>query len=66
MKNKNRYQLLDNIRGIALISMIIYHGMWDMVYIFGIDMPWYESKAAYLWQQSIAGPLLFFQGFVGR
>lgn len=30
-----RYEILDFIRGLILISMIAYHAVWDMVYIFG-------------------------------
>ena len=31
-----RYALLDELRGLALISMIGYHAMWDLVYMFGL------------------------------
>ena len=30
-----RYRLLDELRGLDLISMMLYHGMWDAVYLFG-------------------------------
>ena len=36
-----RYALLDELRGLALISMIGYHAMWDLVYMFGLYAPWY-------------------------
>lgn len=29
----HRYDFLDSLRGIALISMIVYHTVWDVVYI---------------------------------
>ena len=38
-----RLQLLDVIRGITLLSMIAYHGSWDLVYLAGVDWPWYHS-----------------------
>lgn len=63
MKSENRYKTLDTLRGITLISMILYHGIWDLVYIFGVDMPWYESKAAYIWQQSICWIFILLSGF---
>ena len=31
-----RYALLDELRGLDLISMMLYHGMWDLVYLFGV------------------------------
>ena len=30
-----RYRLLDELRGLDLISMMLYHGMWDVVFLFG-------------------------------
>ena len=31
-----RCALLDELRGLDLISMMLYHGMWDLVYLFGV------------------------------
>ena len=58
-----RYPLLDVIRGITVISMILYHGSWDMVYLVGADWPWYRSDAAHLWQQSICWTFLLLSGY---
>ena len=33
-----RYDLLDSIRGLAMLSMIGYHGMWDMINLFGAEL----------------------------
>ena len=60
---KRRYPLLDSIRGLTLISMIAYHAVWDMVYIFGVHMPWYQTRAAFLWQQSICWTFILLSGF---
>ena len=48
-----RLALLDSLRGLTLISMILYHACWDAVYLLGANWPWYGSRAAYIWQQSI-------------
>lgn len=61
--NHKRYELLDTIRGIVLVSMIIYHACWNLVYIYGMDWGWYRSKGAYLWQQSICWTFLLLSGF---
>lgn len=61
--NTKRYALLDIIRGITLISMIVYHTVWDMVYIFDVDWLWFESGAAYVWQQSICWCFILLSGF---
>lgn len=58
-----RYPVLDEIRGITLCSMVIYHAVWDLVYIFGVDWDWYRSDFAYIWQQSICWSFILLSGF---
>lgn len=48
-----RYETIDFVRGFALINMFLYHGIYDLVYIFNVDIPWFTSKEAYYWQQMI-------------
>lgn len=61
--NTRRYETLDTIRGFALISMILYHASWDLVYLFGVDWPWYHGFAAHVWQQSICWTFLLLSGY---
>ena len=58
-----RYHILDNIRGLVFISMIVFHTMWDLVNIYGVDAPWFASDAAYWWQQSILYCFVLLSGF---
>ena len=58
-----RYQVLDAIRGCALVSMILYHAAWDLVNMFGVDWPWYRSFAAHVWQQSICWTFILLSGY---
>lgn len=60
---KIRYPILDDIRGITLISMMLFHAMWDAVYIYHKDITWYHGKGAYIWQQSICWTFIFLSGF---
>lgn len=62
-KKKLRYGILDSIRGLVLCSMILYHGCWDLVYIFHMDFDWYQGTGAYIWQQSICWTFIFLSGF---
>jgi len=62
-KEGQRYHLLDGIRGITLLSMIAYHGVWDLVYMYGVRWDWYRGKGAYIWQQSICWTFIFLSGF---
>ena len=61
--DSRRLALPDGIRGLALISMIAYHGSWNMVYLYGADWSWFYGKGAYIWQQSICWTFLLLSGF---
>lgn len=58
-----RLALLDSLRGLTLISMILFHACWDAVYLLGANWPWYGSRAAYIWQQSICWTFILLSGF---
>ena len=60
---KGRLALLDTLRGLTLISMILYHACWDAVYMLGADWPWYGSRGGYIWQQSICWTFILLSGF---
>lgn len=70
----HRYGLLDTLRGLTLISMIVYHATWDLVYLYGnsfrgmdgfiIFSRWYMyDEACYIWQQSICWTFILLSGF---
>ena len=58
-----RFVGLDTMRGITLLSMIAYHASWDLVYLYGVNWPWYRSFGAYLWQQSICWTFILLSGY---
>ena len=43
--------------------MMLYHGMWDAVYLFGVVVPWYSAGQGRLWQQSICWVFILLSGF---
>ena len=61
--SSSRYALLDELRGLDLISMMLYHSMWDAVYLFGVVVPWYSAGQGRLWQQSICWVFILLSGF---
>lgn len=63
VKEKTRLNLLDALRGFTLLHMIAYHGMWNLVYLFGVKIPWYQSTPGYLWQQAICWTFVLLSGF---
>ncbi len=58
-----RYHKIDGIRGILLISMILYHTCWDLVFLVGINIPGYTEIPGFLWQQSICWGFILLSGF---
>ena len=59
---KQRYELLDTLRGFSLVNMIFYHFIWDLIYIFSvIDNVW--PNLFYIWQQFICSSFIFISGF---
>lgn len=59
---KTRYTGLDELRGFTLLVMIAYHAVWDIVYLFGVKLPWFQSQWAYIWQQAICCTFIFVSG----
>jgi len=62
-RTTGRLAVLDTLRGATLISMLIYHASWDIVYLFGVFWPWYASRGAFWWQQSICCSFILLSGF---
>ncbi len=60
---KQRYWMLDSLRGLAIINMIAFHLMWDLVYIYGVNASWYLGHGAYIWQQAICWTFIILSGF---
>lgn len=58
-----RYALLDELRGLNLVSMMLYHACWDMMFLFGIWMDWYAGMPGRLWQQTICWVFILLSGF---
>lgn len=58
-----RLTIVDELRGFTLISMILYHFMWDLKYIAGIRMDWYTGPFGEAWQQSICITFILISGF---
>ena len=60
---KTRLHLLDALRGVMMISMIAYHGMWNLVNLFGVRVDWYAGTPKYIWQQCICWTFIALSGY---
>ena len=58
-----RYNRIDNLRAISIISMVLYHAAWDLVFLYNFNWPWYKSLAGFVWQQSICWSFILISGF---
>lgn len=63
MEHRPRYALLDSLRGLTLLSMIAYHAVWDLVYLYHFPFVWYLGRGAFFWQQSICWTFILLAGF---
>lgn len=61
-----RYHLIDAIRGITLVSMVLFHFCYDVFIVYGRDLLWYDRPFSHIWQQSICCTFILISGFVWR
>ena len=64
MQSKRIWQV-DALRGLALLHMLAYHALYDWVYLFGHDVPWYDIYApgCHVWQQYICWSFILLSGY---
>lgn len=63
MENKSRVILFDELRGVSILSMLLYHLCYDLAVLFGVSgMQWFFSPAADFWQLCICGVFIFVAG----
>lgn len=61
-QNNKRLFLLDEIRGIDILAMILYHGLYDLVYIFNIRWDFFNSWIMNFTQFLIASTFIVLAG----
>lgn len=57
-----RYLFLDELRGLAILNMILFHLCWNIDHLLNIPLPWYHGTAAHVWQLYICGSFLLLAG----
>lgn len=62
----NRVGLLDEIRGFAIICMVVYHAMYDLKFIFELDIPFFFENWFDVIRDIFAGTFIFISGAVCR
>lgn len=64
--NSKRVGLLDELRGFAIICMVVYHAMYDLKFIFGVDVPIFFEGWFDIIRDIFAGLFIFISGTVCR
>lgn len=57
-----RVGIIDETRGAAVISMVIYHLYFDLVYFYGLNFGGLVDAVFDRWQPLIAGTFIFIAG----
>lgn len=63
--DSRRIVALDTLRGLTILSMVAFHAMYDLAYLYGMDLPWFTGtpfQAA--WRISISGTFLLLAGWM--
>ncbi len=58
-----RYNRIDNLRALSIISMVLYHAAWDLVFLYNFNWSWYKGLPGFIWQQSICWSFILISGF---
>lgn len=64
VKEKERYLLVDGIRGFAIVNMVLFHFLYDVTMVYGKNPFWYALLPNRIWQQSICWTFILVTGFV--
>lgn len=62
MNKGKRLLWLDVLRGLAMINMLLYHALYDLVYLFQVPISWFGIQKSYAWQQAICWCFILVSG----
>jgi uncharacterized membrane protein len=50
------------MRGLALVNMVLYHLLYDLVYIYAVPVAWFSIRRCFVWQQAICCTFIIISG----
>ena len=59
---KNRYNLIDALRGFMLVNMIVYHFLYDVFMVYGADSKWAFITPVIVWERYICISFIMISG----
>lgn len=60
---EKRYRAVDALRGAAIVLMVTYHTLWDLVCLHGVRIGWFTDLSGHLLQRTIRWSFLLISGF---
>jgi uncharacterized membrane protein len=57
-----RVYAIDEIRGLSILLMVLYHAVYDVVYIFGVNFPFFSSPFMNVLRDIFAGLFILISG----
>lgn len=54
----------DVVRGFSVISMVLFHLSYDLVYLYGVNLSWFASPLQDVWRASISWTFLLVAGIM--
>ncbi|MDO4921240.1 MAG: heparan-alpha-glucosaminide N-acetyltransferase domain-containing protein [Phascolarctobacterium sp.] len=61
-----RYSLIDSIRGVAIMGVVLYHFLYDLNIVFGLNPAWVKLPLVQFWQEGTCCLFIMVSGFVWR
>lgn len=65
-ETRERVGFIDEVRGIAILLMVVYHTFYDLVVLFGLDLPVFYSAELGVVRDVFAGLFIFISGTACR
>lgn len=59
-----RIVALDTLRGFSIVSMVLFHAMFDYAYVYGGDAAWFSGALQAVWRCSISWTFLALAGWM--
>lgn len=61
-KSSQRFFLIDSLRGFAVINMVIFHLLYDVFEIYGVNSGWYFHPLTVAWERFICVSFILISG----
>ena len=58
-----RNNLIDTLRGFAIVNMVIYHLLFDLVYMENFKIEWFVNTPGMIWERFICISFILISGY---